>query len=436
VRAVVTLEHRFFRTPDQQIWTATVNSYSFWTRYLEVFAGVTVVARICDVSRPEPQWMRADGPDVTFHSVPYFVGPEQYLRVRGAVSRSITNVISACEAVIMRTPSLIAMKMFPALQCLGHPFALEVVADPYDVFAPGAIRHPLRPVFRRWFSSGLRSQCKNARAVAYVTEQALQRRYPARGVAMGISDVMLLDNAFTTTYSSIELPVHQLVELSQRARPKTGRATLVFVGSLNQLYKAPDVLIRAVAKATHAGCDLQLRLVGDGQYRATLEDLARKLGVAERCKFLGQVPGGDPVYKVLDTADLFVLPSRQEGLPRAMIEAMARGLPCIGSRVGGIPELLPAEDMVKPGDLDGLAGKIREIVFDPDRQRRMSERNVREARKYVDDELRKKRNEFYRYTRDFTAAWRGAVGRGEQRRFVESSATEAVADCRNCSAND
>ena len=55
-----------------------------------------------------------------------------------------------------------------------------------------------------------------------------------------------------------------------------------------------------------------------------------------------------------------------------MVEAMARGLPCIGSAVGGIPELLPADDLVTPGDAPGLARKLQEVLSDPARLARMT----------------------------------------------------------------
>jgi glycosyltransferase involved in cell wall biosynthesis len=135
-----------------------------------------------------------------------------------------------------------------------------------------------------------------------------------------------------------------------------------------------------------------------------LEKMARTLGIYERCNFLGEVPAGELVRRVLDQSDIFVLPSRVEGLPRAIIEAMARGLPCIGSTVGGIPELLPTEDLVKPGDVDGLAALIREVMADPARQKRMSIRNLAESRKYADDLLKSKRIAFYQGVKDITAS--------------------------------
>ena len=125
------------------------------------------------------------------------------------------------------------------------------------------------------------------------------------------------------------------------------------VGSFEQMYKAPDVLLDAFCRCISLGLDLQLVLVGDGRHRQSLKSRARRFNLGDRIQFLGWLPAGEAVRHELDRADVFVLPSRVEGLPRAMVEAMARGLPCIGSRVGGIPELLHPEDMVPPGDTDG-----------------------------------------------------------------------------------
>lgn len=84
---------------------------------------------------------------------------------------------------------------------------------------------------------------------------------------------------------------------------------------------------------------------------------------------------------------------------------IARSLPCIGSTVGGIPELLPSEDLVPPGDAVALASKIREVVTDPERMTRMSARNLETAKEYRDEVLREQRNEFYRYVREMTEVW-------------------------------
>jgi glycosyltransferase involved in cell wall biosynthesis len=136
-----------------------------------------------------------------------------------------------------------------------------------------------------------------------------------------------------------------------------------------------------------------------------LEAQVASLGLGERVHFCGHLLSSALVRYELDRADLFILPSRQEGLPRAMIEAMARSLPCIGSTVGGIPELLPSEDLVPPGDVVALASKIREVVTDSERMARMSARNLETAKEYRDEVLRERRNQFYRYVREMTEAW-------------------------------
>jgi glycosyltransferase involved in cell wall biosynthesis len=276
---------------------------------------------------------------------------------------------------------------------MGHPYAAEVVGDPYDTFAPGAVRHPLRPLFRWWFARQLRRHCRQAFAAAYVTAAALQRRYPPG------------PTTHTTDYSSVELPPSALLDRQRADCTANGRPrTLVMVGTLAQLYKAPDVLVDAVARCVRRGLDVRLVFVGDGRYRRELEAQAARQGLAGRVDFLGQLPAGEGVARVLDRADVFVLPSRQEGLPRALLEAMARGLPCISSTVGGIPEVLPAEDMVPPGDVEALALKIQEVVTDPARMVRMSVRNLKTARGYREDVLQRRRRAFYEYVRAQTQA--------------------------------
>ena len=109
--------------------------------------------------------------------------------------------------------------------------------------------------------------------------------------------------------------------------------------------------------------------------------------------------------RILDSADLFVLPSRTEGLPRALVEAMARALPCIGSAVGGIPELLDASDLVPAGDSAALAAKIQEVLRDPLRMEKMSRRNLAGAQEFVDSVLAERRRRFYQHVRDYTQRW-------------------------------
>ena len=110
---------------------------------------------------------------------------------------------------------------------------------------------------------------------------------------------------------------------------------------------------------------------------------------------LGMVPAGEKVRELLDQADLFVLPSKTEGLPRAVLEAMARGLPCVCTSVGGVPEVLSREDLVPPGDAVALARKINDVLTNPERMASMSIRNLKKVKEYCVEILRGKRIDFY-----------------------------------------
>ncbi len=378
----VVLEQRFDRTPDGCVWTESVFTQSFWARYLAHFDDVRVVARIRDIDRPSEGASRADVPRVTWAPVPWYLGPVQFLRQARQVQQVVqTNVLDA-DSVLLRVPSTLASLAVRALRRQRRTFGVEVVGDPHDVFAPGSVRTPLRPLFRLWYTRSLRAQCASACAAAYVTHHALQRRYPPAS------------DAFTTHYSSIELPVEAIVATPRRPRTQ-GPLRIVTVGTLAQLYKGPDVLLEAAAQCIGAGVDLELDIVGDGRYRPELERWVAARGLERRVRFLGQLPAGAAVRAAMDAADLFVLASRQEGLPRAMIEAMARGLPCIGTTVGGIPELLARDALVPPNDVAGLAACIATLTNSPARRAQLAELNLRKAREFVADRLTARRDAFY-----------------------------------------
>ena len=416
MRVLVSVEHRFSRTPDGAVWTQTAYRHDFWRRYLEVFDDVQVLARVLDVPSAGRDWQQADGAGVSFAAVPHYVGPLQYLLRYRRIHTAAANALSPEPAVIMRVPSFLSAHLTPRLCATGQPFGVEVVGDPWDTFAPGSVAHPLRPFLRWWLPRQLREQCARASAVAYVTKFALQARYPCRAFEVGISDVQLPseairveDNVLATHYSSVELSMGDCVSHPMPGGVQNRELRLVTVASLEQRYKGVDHLISAIATCLRAGMDLCLTVIGDGKHRGELQRRAEALGLRERVTFLGQLPAGDAVRRELDRSDIFVLASLTEGLPRAMVEAMARALPCIGTDVGGIPELLPPEDLVPPGDAAALAARILEVARDRARMVRMSSRNRLRARDYSDPVLREHRLAFYRHLRQAMSEW--TVGR-------------------------
>jgi phosphatidylinositol alpha-1,6-mannosyltransferase len=122
-----------------------------------------------------------------------------------------------------------------------------------------------------------------------------------------------------------------------------------------------------------------------------------------RVTFTGTLPS-EAVRAEMDAADLFVLPSRTEGLPRVLIEAMARGMPAVASAVGGVPELLDPQALVPPGDARVLAERIRAVLDDHAVMDVWAARNLAAAREFEESRLDAKRREFYLRLRKVTEA--------------------------------
>ena len=393
MRIVVVVEARFARTPDGAVWSRE-GTAGFFARYLSAFDRVRVVARVGETSAVTGDANRVDCDAVEVWPVPYYLGPRQYVLRRAAVAAAVCAAAGAGDAVIVRTPSPIGAHLVRSRRRAGLPFALEVVGDPHDVLAPGVIRHPLRPFLRPQQTRVLRDQCRTAAAVAYVTEQHLQTRYPPAATAA------------TASYSSVDLPPAAFRAGPRGLAPLTAGPTIVSVGSLEQPYKGIDVLIRAVAELHDSGLSVRLAHVGDGRLRPRLAQLCAELGVDGLVEFTGAL-SGEAVRRRLDAADLLVMPSRTEGLPRALLEAMARGLPAIATAVGGIPELLAPADLVAPGDAEGLAAAIRSRLTDPWWLADASARNLARAREYSQAELAGRRDAFYAAVRDCSGTHAG-----------------------------
>jgi glycosyltransferase involved in cell wall biosynthesis len=154
---------------------------------------------------------------------------------------------------------------------------------------------------------------------------------------------------------------------------------VVFAGRLAPI-KGTDVLLRAWRAVQPQAPEARLLLVGDSEgvdYRR----MAEELGIADSVDFAGFQADAKPW---IAAAGLLVLPSRSEGAGFVLLEAMALGLPCVGSRVGGIPEYIAEGEtgrLVPPDEVEALAAALMELIHDPDRRRQMGEaarRRVRE----------------------------------------------------------
>ncbi len=136
---------------------------------------------------------------------------------------------------------------------------------------------------------------------------------------------------------------------------------VVAIGRLSP-EKAFDVLIRAVDQLIEAGTDVRLLIAGEGNERASLEQLIAQTGRGDRIKLLGHV--ADP-RSLFAAADVFVLSSRSEGLPNVLLESLACGVPVVATAVGGVPRVIVDEQnglLVRPDDVDGLSVALSRLL--------------------------------------------------------------------------
>jgi glycosyltransferase involved in cell wall biosynthesis len=312
------------------------------------------------------------------------LGPLQYLKKSVAVRKKIRSFIATEDALICRVPGTLGrIAAYEALK-INKKYGVEVAADPFDVFAPGSFNHPLRRFLRVLGTNQLKKVVKNASAALYVTKEQLQKRYP---VTSGV---------FQTYASNVVLKSEYLATTSKRHSLKT-IYHLISVGSLDQLYKAPDVLIQAVdiVNKQELGFKVRLTFLGGGKYRDSLVEAKNATASADLIQFPGAVKPFSKVVEYLDDADLFLLVSRTEGLPRALVEAMGRGLPSIGTHIGGIPELLEDQALVPINNALEVAKKITEFIRNADFYNTQAKRNLEFSKDFVWEKLNERRFKFY-----------------------------------------
>lgn len=226
---------------------------------------------------------------------------------------------------------------------------------------------------------------RNADYAIYVTEVFLQRRYPAS------------HNAITTNASNVELPNFDDDVLKKHIsllNSSNKVLRLGMIGNLDVAYKGFDITLKALSLIKDKLGAFKLILVGGGN-PALVKRQAEELGLEDHIMFAGKLKPGKEIFAFLDTLSIYLHPSKQEGLPRSLIEAMGRACPALGSTTAGIPELLPNEYLHKTGDYKKLANQILKLANSKEEAKYAARINFFKAKEYTIDLLKKKRDRFF-----------------------------------------
>lgn len=386
MNVIVVADGHYMQTPDGDVYADAVYGYKFYKRYLNVFDKVFAIVRLEKVEKIPENAKLSSGPNVEFLPLPPYTGPYEYFLSYFKIKKSIAEYSTVAPCAIFRIPgasSNLACKVFAKT---SKPFAAEVVVDPWEKFAPDANDSIVAPIVRYSWTSFLKKMCKKANGVSYVTERYLQKKYPPHE-----ND----ESHFTSYYSSVDLPDDSFA-IPKVYEQKEKFLIVHVAASFTDNAKGHVPLIYALKTLRERGYDIEVNFIGDGPKRKEFEKLAAELQIIEYVHFLGLLPDGDAVKKEIRKGDLFVFPTRAEGLPRVLLEAMSEGLPCLSCATCGIPEILDSEYLYRYDDVDGWVKGIISFITNPKRMSDESARNLRVAHEYKTTLLEKRRIEFYR----------------------------------------
>lgn len=357
--------------------------FDFFNRYIRIFDSLRIVVRCVESDEYSPSWIKIQNPKIEIVFIPTYSGPINYLKVYRKIGILLSSVVEDCDAAIIRIPSSLGQRVAHKVMKKGIPYAVEVVYDAED----GA--NNSKTLFERliWkcMDKDMRSISYNASGVSCVTEHFLQRHYYSKRKDAFVSHYssLSLDNTFYTSPKMYPKgKVFSIVHVANQVDCSTRKGHIQLVSVLRIL---KDKKVRV--SLTFVGSDYH-----DGINQ--LKRLSKDLRVDEMINFTGRVER-EELSSLLEKADMFVFPTAAEGLPRVVIEAMAKGLPCVISNVSGNPELVSEDLLVDYKDIDTMADKIIKLIDNPTYYENVSKANFERSLCYEASILEKRRDEFY-----------------------------------------
>ncbi|MFZ5776640.1 MAG: glycosyltransferase family 4 protein [Bacillota bacterium] len=232
----------------------------------------------------------------------------------------------------------------------------------------GELFHLPTQAYARWKTKAVAivarlvcSTCDRVRAVSHrVRDQAVAAGIPAEKIEV-------IPSRTDTTLFDPERYRASRFELRQSLGVRPDEALIVFVGRLVPT-KGVTYLLQAAARLTEIRSDFRVLIVGGGPLRERLEEEAKDRGIGHLVTFFGPVPY-QQVPRILSAGDVFVAPSLDEGMPRAVLEALSMSLPVVVTDVGGNREILSGADcgyLLPPRDVEGIVEALNTLLTDRD----------------------------------------------------------------------
>lgn len=383
MKALFIHDHPFIKNTETSLLYTSGNLNSeLWERYLRHFESVTVIGR-CKEENNTSRYNRAEKDNVIFKLFDDVKGGVDYFRKRSKIEKKLKEEIQVHDVVIMRFPATISI--FAAQYCKKNniPYIAEVVGCSWDAnWNYGGIAPKLIAPYS-YFQ--MKKAVKNAFAGIYVTRFFLQKRYPCNSTIKEAASNVIL--------KSIEEEV--LPNRLLKIKKSSDVFHVGIIGNIAVKYKGYDVLLEAIKRLPkELTKKIKISFVGGGD-SSYLNSLIEKSGLNSNTLVLGKLKAGEEIFKFLDTLDLYIHPSKQEGLPRVVIEAMSRACPVLASSVAGTPELIDEKYIHTPGDAIKLSRDIRGLINNKEELSKIAKDNFKNSKQYLFDALESRRGAFF-----------------------------------------
>lgn len=374
----------FLYSYNGRIFAASQEKFDFYQRYLRIFEELRLVCRCQEELNLKKNRVPLDlDSRIEVMPIPMFHGPKEYAKLFFSVGKALQGVVRGCDAAVLRIPSTVAIRVGYAVNKVGIPYACEVVYDAEDGWRgyTGISR-----LVWKIIDIQMKHLCSESDGVSCVTEFYLQQHYFSKK-----------SGAFSEHYSSLALDksFYSGPKKFPQGRPFTIAHIANQIGE--QSAKGHQQTIEALKHLKDRQINVSVKFAGNDHFGgvAKFKKYAEELGVSEMVEFVGFL-GREDINKLLSDADIYVMPTKAEGLPRVIIEAIAKGLPCITTPVSGNPELVDEHFLVGYFETEKLADRIEELVKDCNLYEETSKVNFERSKQYEASILEKRRDHFYR----------------------------------------
>lgn len=360
-----------------------VIDYNALCNYRQAIKEVVVIVRCKKANSVRQGWLRIDGEGISIWPIPEPASVLHAFVLLPVLTMRILRAANHCDRCQIRLPGPTGMAVATVFCILRRKYAVECVGHALEGYIHIRSKLRLKAVYGFFLHIINKFLVKHAFCVAY-RSQYLRKLYPNKC------------SAHEWVFSGAQIDEEVIGSPRQVEFFTQTPFNIMYVGRL-EAEKGLMSLLSAFKKVCDS-CEkpLRLHIIGDGTQWAALKSKAEELNIREHVYFHGRLSRGPELFPLMDRAHLFVLPSLTEGMPRSLIEAMARGLPALCSSAGGIPELLDDEFLFQPNDESAIADKIRSVVDNPKRLADMSSRNFEASKEHWSGALRVAKDGFWK----------------------------------------